>query len=118
MGGRKPEQSSTVTPASAGVAVDLPLLVGLPPIIDDNIETLIFGSFPSPASLTAPATEGSAPLDLTPAAASLSVATTPLPAARPQVVGPVGGPYVPIAATPRRNEPLDLASFMRSSAGR
>ena len=53
MGGRKPEQSSTATPASAGVAADLPLLVGLPPIIDDKIETLVLGSFPSPASLAA-----------------------------------------------------------------
>ena len=29
------------------------LLVGLPPIVDANVETLILGSFPSPASLAA-----------------------------------------------------------------
>ena len=39
------------TPASAGVTDGL--LIGLPPIIDENIETLILGSFPSPASLAA-----------------------------------------------------------------
>ena len=50
---RNPELTSTVTPASAGVTVDSPLLIGLSPIIDDNIETLVLGSFPSPASLAA-----------------------------------------------------------------
>ena len=33
--------------------VDSSLLVGLPPIIDSGVETLILGSFPSPASLAA-----------------------------------------------------------------
>ena len=50
---RNPELTSTVTPASAGVTIDSPLLIGLSPIIDDNIETLVLGSFPSPASLAA-----------------------------------------------------------------
>lgn len=44
---RDPE--STATSAVTDVAVDL--LFGLPPIIDAGIETLILGSFPSPASL-------------------------------------------------------------------
>jgi len=35
------------------VSVDSSLLVGLAPIIDAGIETLILGSFPSPASLAA-----------------------------------------------------------------
>lgn len=46
---RDPE--STVTAAITDVTVDL--LIGLPPIIDAEIETLILGSFPSPASLAA-----------------------------------------------------------------
>lgn len=39
--------------ASVGLADGAALLVGLPPIFDANIETLILGSFPSPASLVA-----------------------------------------------------------------
>ena len=35
------------------MALDSSLLIGLPPIIDEHIETLILGSFPSPASLAA-----------------------------------------------------------------
>lgn len=35
------------------MSVDSSLLVGLPPIIDSGVETLILGSFPSPASLAA-----------------------------------------------------------------
>ena len=50
---RNPALLSTVAPASAGATVDSSLLIGLPPIIDGAIETLILGSFPSPASLAA-----------------------------------------------------------------
>ena len=35
------------------VSADASLLEGLPPILDDRVETLILGSFPSPASLAA-----------------------------------------------------------------
>ncbi len=35
------------------VLTDPELLTGLPPILDANVETLILGSFPSPASLAA-----------------------------------------------------------------
>lgn len=46
---RDPE--SIVTPAVTDVTAEL--LIGLPPILDAGIETLILGSFPSPASLAA-----------------------------------------------------------------
>ena len=51
LGCRDPVELADWIPASAGVTDGL--LIGLPPIIDENIETLILGSFPSPASLTA-----------------------------------------------------------------
>ena len=43
--------STNRTPAFARVAADV--LIGLPPILDPGVETLILGSFPSPASLAA-----------------------------------------------------------------
>ena len=49
----KPQRRATDGATAVESAAVAPLLAGLPPIIDSGVETLILGSFPSPASLAA-----------------------------------------------------------------